>query len=195
MKKTFLPLLAFPLVAACLPLLAGDLHGKVACKGIPNCDGAVVYVGAIAGKTFPVPKEHPKIDQKDETFVPHVLAVQAGSTIDFLNSDKVLHNVFTPDACAERFDLGLWPQGEVRSYTYRNECVVTLLCKVHAYMVAFVVVSPTPYFALVKADGSYRIPDVPNGAYNVKIWHEKLKAASKTVSVAGLTEAALEITK
>jgi len=192
MRKTPLALL---LLAACLPLAAGDLHGKVVCKGVPNCDGAVVYVGAIAGKTFPAPKEHAKVDQKYETFVPHVLAVQAGSTIDFLNSDAVLHNVFTPDACAERFDLGLWPQNEVRSYTYRKECVVTLLCKVHNYMVAFVVVSPTPYFAMVKGDGSYRIPDVPNGAYTVKIWHEKLKPARKAVTVAGLTEAALEITR
>jgi plastocyanin len=192
MKKTFLALLLF---AACLPLAAGDLHGKVACKGIPNCDGAVVYIGAIAGKKFPAPKEHPKMDQKDETFVPHVLAVQAGSTIDFLNSDKELHNVFTPDACAQRFDLGLWPYGEVRSYTYKNECVVTLLCKIHHTMIAFVVVSPTPYFAQVKGDGSYRIPDVPNGTYSVKVWHQKLKPSRKAVKVAGLTEAALEITR
>ena len=192
MKKTLLALL---LLLACLPLSAGDLHGKVACKGIPNCEGTVVYIGAIAGKTFSAPKEHPKIDQRDETFVPHVLAVQAGSTIDFLNSDKVLHNVFTPDACAERFDLGLWPQGEVRRYTYKNECVVTLLCKIHSYMVAFVVVSPTPYFAMVNPDGSYQIPNIPNGAYTVKLWHEKLRPSHKAVKVAGLTEAKLEITK
>jgi plastocyanin len=192
MKKTFLALLLF---ATCLPLAAGDLHGKVVCKAVTNCDGAVVYIGAIAGKTFPVPKEHPKIDQKDQIFHPHVLAVQSGSTTDFLNSDTVLHNVFTPDACADKFDMGLWPNGEVRSYTYRNECVVTLLCRVHHDMVAFVVVSPTPYFAMVKPDGSYVIPDIPDGKYTVKIWHEKLKAAHKAVTVAGLTEAALEITK
>jgi len=192
MKKSLLALL---LLAACLPLTAGDLHGNVVCKDVPNCGGAVVYIGAITGKTFPVPKEHPKIDQKHEAFIPHVLAVQAGSTIDFLNSDSELHNVFTPDACAERFDLGVWPEGELRSYTYRNECVVTLLCKIHHDMVAFVVVAPTPYFAMVKPDGSYRIPDVPNGKYTVKIWHEMLKPARKAVTVAGLTEAALEITK
>jgi len=192
MKKTLLALL---LLAACLPLAAGDLHGKVVCKGATDCTDAVVYLGAIAGKTFPAPTEHPKIDQKNILFKPHVLAVQQGSTIDFLNSDPVLHNVFTPDACAQKFDLGLWPQGEVRSYTYRNECVVTLLCKVHHDMVAFVVVVPTPYFAMVKPDGSYRIPNVPDGAYTVKIWHEKLKPAHKAVSVAGPTEASLEISR
>src|ERR1700675_4037033 len=72
MKKT-LPLL---LLAACLPLAAGDLHGKVTCKGASDCTGAVVYLGAIAGKTFPAPKEHPKVDQKNLLFVPHILAVQ-----------------------------------------------------------------------------------------------------------------------
>ena len=192
MKKAFLALL---LAAGFAPLLAGDLHGKVTCKGVPNCEGAVVYFGAIPGKVFPPPKERQKIDQRNQSFQPHVLAVQAGATIDFHNSDKVRHNVFTPDACAERFDLGLWSEGEVRSYTYKNECVVTLLCKVHHDMVAFVVVSPTPYFTLVSPDGSYRVPNVPDGAYTVKVWHERLKLVGKPVKVAGLTEAALEITK
>lgn len=195
MRKTLFAFLLLAAFAACLPLAAGDLHGKVTCKGASGCDGAVVYVGAIKGKTFPAPKEHAKIDQKDQTFRPHVLVVETGSTIDFLNSDTVLHNVFTPDACAEKFDLGLWPRGEQRSYTYKNECVVTLLCKVHHDMVAFVVVVPTPYFAMVKPDGSYLIPDVPDGAYTVKIWHEKLKAAHKAVTVAGRTEVALEISR
>jgi plastocyanin len=192
MKRMFLALM---LLTAGLPLAAGDLHGKVVCNGVPDCTDAVVYVGAIAGKTFPAPRTHPKIDQKNMLFKPHVLAVQQGSTVDFLNSDSELHNVFTPDACAERFDLGMWPPGEVRSYTYKSECVVTLLCKVHPAMLAFIVVSPTPYFAIVKPDGSYRIPDVPDGAYTVKIWHEKVKTAHKSVTVKGPTEASLEITR
>jgi plastocyanin len=186
---------AVVLVVACSPLAAGDLHGKVVCKGAPDCTDAVVYIGAIKGKTFSAPKQHAKIDQKDLLFAPHVLAVQQGSTVDFLNSDSELHNVFTPDACAERFDLGMWPKGEVRSYSYKSECVVTLLCKVHAKMLGFIVVSPTPYIGLVQPDGSYRIADVPDGNYTVKIWHERLKWAQKVVAVKGSTEAALEITR
>jgi plastocyanin len=191
MKKT---LLSVSLLTAALPLTAGDLHGKVVCKGVRDCADAVVYA-AIPGKTFPAPKEHAKMDQKNLVFTPRVLPVLVGATVDFLNSDKVLHNVFSPDACAEKFNLGTWPQGDIRSYTFKQECVAALLCKVHPEMEAFVVAVPTPYFAVAKPDGSYRIADVPDGASTVKVWHPKLKPAEKTVTVAGATEANFEIAK
>lgn len=183
------------LLLIALPLAAGDLHGKLTCKGVRDCADAVVYVSAIPGKTFPAPKEHARIDQKDLVFTPHVLPVLVGTTVDFLNSDKVLHNVFSPDACAEKFNLGTWPQGETRSYTFKKDCVAVLLCKVHPEMEAYVVAVPTPYFAVAKADGSFRIADVPDGACTVRVWHPKLKAAEKTVTVAGATEAAFEIAR
>jgi plastocyanin len=192
MKKAFLVLLV---LAGALPAAAGDLHGKIVCKGVRDCADAVVYVGAIAGKSFPAPKEHAKIDQKNLVFVPHILPVLVGTTVDFLNSDAVLHNVFTPEACAEKFNLGTWPQGQTRSFTFKNECVATLLCKVHPEMEAFVLAVPTPYYGVTKADGSYHIPDVPDGSYTVKVWHPKLKATQKTVAVAGATEADFEIAR
>jgi plastocyanin len=182
--------------SAALPLAAGDLHGKVTCKGVRNSADAVVYVAAIPGKTFPAPKEHAKIDQQNLLFSPHVLAVLVGTTVDFQNSDAVLHNVFSPDSCAEKFNLGTWPKGEIRSYTFTKECeAATLLCKVHPEMEGFVVAVPTPYFAVTKADGSFKIADVPDGAYTVKVWHPKLKATEKAVTVAGATAADFEIAK
>jgi plastocyanin len=184
----------FPLVFAS-PLIAGDIHGKVAAKGARDSADAVVYVTAVPGKTFTPPKDHAKIDQLNLVFNPHVLPVLVGTTVDFLNSDKVLHNVFTPDACAEKFNLGTWPQGQTRSFTFKNECVATLLCKVHPEMEAFVVAVPTTYFAVTKADGSFHIADVPDGSYTVKVWHPKLKATQKTVAVAGATEADFEIAR
>jgi hypothetical protein len=135
------------------------------------------------------------MDQANLVFAPHVLPILVGTTVDFLNSDAVLHNVFSPDACAEKFNLGTWPKGQTKSYTFKNECVATLLCKVHPEMEAFVVAVPTPYFAVTRADGSYTIANVPDGAYNVKVWHPKLKATQKAVTVAGATEAAFEIAK
>ena len=183
------------LVLAATPVLAGDIHGKVTCKGLRDSADAVVYVAAVPGKTFPPPKEHAKIDQANLLFNPHVLPVLVGTTVDFLNSDAVLHNVFSPDACAGKFNLGTWPKGQVRSYEFKSECVATLLCKVHPEMEGFVIAVPTPYFAVTKADGSFKIADVPDGAYNVKVWHPKLKATEKSTTVAGATEQNFEIAR
>jgi plastocyanin len=178
-------LLSVLMLCLAAPLTAGEIHGKVACKGVKDSADAVVYVAAISGKSFPAPAEHAKIDQLNMVFHPHVLAVLAGTTVDFLNSDAVLHNVFSPDACAEKFNLGTWPKGQTRSFTFKKECVASLLCKVHPEMEAFVVVTPTPYFAVTKADGTYAIPGVPDGSYTVKVWHPKLKGSQKDVTVAG----------
>ncbi len=191
--KRLLPVLAFVCLAT--PVLAGDLHGTVSAKGVKNSADAVVYLAAVPGKTFPPPKEHGKIDQIHMVFQPHVLPVLVGTTVDFLNSDPLMHNVFSPDSCADKFNLGTWPQGQTKSYTFTRECSATLLCKVHPEMEAFVVAVPTPYFAVTKADGSYTIANVPDGSYTVKVWHPKLKAAQKTVSVAGATAADFEISK
>jgi plastocyanin len=178
-----------------VPLLAGDLHGKVACKGVRDSSDAVVSLTPVPPKTFPAPKEHAKINQENLVFHPHVLPILVGATVDFLNSDAVLHNVFTPDACAEKFNLGTWPKGQIKSYAFKKECAATLLCKVHPEMEAFVVAVPTPYFAVTKADGTYHIPDVPDGTYTVKVWHPKLKAVQKSVTVAGATAAEFEISR
>ena len=192
--KRFL-VLAFA-AAAALPLAAGDIHGKVACKGVRDSGDAVVYVGAIAGKSFAPPAEHAKIDQKNLVFLPHVLPVLVGTTVDFHNDDAVLHNVFSPDGCAEKFNLGTWPKGQTKSYTFKKECVAAaLLCKVHPEMEAFVLASPTPYFAVTKADGSYTISGVPDGSYTLKVWHPKLKAKEMPVKVAGATTADFEISR
>jgi plastocyanin len=177
------------LAAAALPAQAGDLHGRVACEGQSSNADAVVYVDKIPGKIFAPPKEHALIDQKNLKFVPHVLPVLAGTTVDFLNSDSVQHNVFSPSACAGKFNLGTYPKGEKRSYTFKKECFATLLCIVHPEMEAFVAVLPTPYFAVTAADGSYTIPNVPDGPYTVKVWHPKLKGATKTVAIKGATQA------
>ena len=191
MKKQ---LIASILLALGAPLLAGELQGKVKVKGTRDSADAVVYAEA-PGKTSAVPPAHAKMDQANLVFAPHVLAVQVGTTVDFLNSDAVLHNVFSPDACADKFNLGTWPKGQTRSFTFKKECVATLLCKVHPEMEGFVIAVPTPYYAVTKADGSYKIADVPDGAYTVKVWHPKAKATQKPVTVKGATTADFEIAR
>ena len=177
------------------PLAAGEIQGKVSCKGVRDSGDAVVYVDSVPGRTFPPPKEHAKVDQLNLTFIPHVLPVLVGTTVDFQNSDAVLHNVFSPDTCAEKFNLGTWPKGQSRSYTFKKDCVATLLCKVHPEMEAFVVAVPTPYFGVSKPDGTYQIPNVPDGTYTLKVWHPKLKGTQKSVTVAGAARADFEISK
>jgi plastocyanin len=182
-------------LALASPLLGGNIHGKVTARGAHNSADAVVYVDRIAGKTFPAPAAHAKMDQKNMQFAPHVLAILEGTTVDFVNSDALLHNVFSPDACADRMNLGTWPQGQTRSFIFKKECFAALLCKVHPEMEGFVAALPTLYFAVTAADGSYDIKDVPDGTYTVKVWHPTLKATQKSVKVAGATEADFEIAK
>jgi plastocyanin len=192
MKKLLVTVL-FTIAAA--PLMAGDIHGKVAAKGVRDSSYAVVFVDKVPGKTFAPPTVHAKMNQKGLQFMPHVLPVVVGTTVDFLNSDSVLHNVFSPDACADRFNLGTWPQGQTKSFTFKKECFAALLCKVHPEMEGFVAVVPTSYFAVTSPNGAYEIADVPDGTYSVKVWHPTLKATQKSVVVKGATEANFEIAK
>ena len=167
-------------------LMAGDIQGKVTAKGRKNNGGAVIYISKIEGKNFAPPKEHALIDQKNLVFKPHILPIVKGTTVNFLNSDDVLHNVFSPDGCADKFNLGTWPKGETRSYTFKNPgCISVMLCNVHPEMEAYVLVLETSYYAVSEKDGSYKIKDVPAGKYTLKIWHEKLKEMSVELTVPG----------
>jgi len=165
-------------------LLAGDIQGKITAKGRKHNGDAVIYIQKIEGKTFQPPKENALVDQKNLVFIPHVLPVLKGTTVGFRNSDDVLHNVFSPDDCADKFNLGSWPKGESRSYKFNNPgCIPVLLCNVHPEMEAYVVVLETPYYAVSEKDGSYIIKNVPAGKYTLKVWHEKLKEQSVEITV------------
>ncbi len=188
-------ILAVTVLAATGVAGAGELKGTVKAVGVKDSADAVVYVDAIPGKTFPAPSGHVLIDQKNLMFNPHVVAVLVGTTVDFKNSDAVLHNVFSPDKCADKFNLGSWPQGQVRSYTFKSPCAATLLCNVHPEMEGFVVAVPTPYFAVTDKSGAYAIKDLPDGSYTVKVWHPKIKESGKPVTVSGATTLDFEIKK
>ena len=182
------------LAGLCVAASAGDIEGKV--TGMKG--KSVVYVDAIAGKTFPAPKDHPVIDQKGLMFNPHVVVVQQGTTVDFLNSDNVAHNVFWPNVGGDKKqtkNLGTWPKGEKRSFTFDKAGVVPLLCNVHPDMAGYLVVTPTPYFAETDDAGNYKIKDVPDGSYTVTVWHEGAKNQSTPVTVSGGGKADFTLTK
>ncbi len=195
-QLTRVVLIAFLTGVLALPvaLSGSSLAGKVtAGKGV-----SVVYVEAIAGKTFPAPAEHIVIDQKGLLFQPHVAAVPVGSTVEFLNSDKVAHNIFWPAINGNKklsHNLGTWPSGQKREFKFDTAGVVPLLCNVHPEMSAYIVVTPTPYFAVTDADGNFKIADVPDGQYSVSAWHEGMKVQSKPVKVAGDSTADFSLSK
>ncbi len=161
----------------------GTIKGKVTIPRARSLSDIVIYVDKIPGKVAP-PAKHVVMDQRKLTFVPHVLPVVAGTTVDFLNSDQVLHNVFTPDKCAHKFNLGTWPKGEVRSVKFNEVgCSAVLLCNVHPEMEAYVVVLQNPHFAVTDKSGLFVIPDVPDGKYTLKVWSKKFLTFSQAVSV------------
>lgn len=174
------------LVAAAVAVAAhaGTIHGKISgVKGV-----SVVYVESIAGKSFPAPTKHPIMDQKGLMFVPHILVVQQGTTVEFLNSDSVEHNVFWPSINGNKklsHNMGTWPQGGHKNFKFDSPGVVPLLCNVHPDMSGYIIVSPTPYFAETDNAGEFHIADVPNGTYTITAWHEGKRAHSEQVTVAG----------
>ncbi|MFQ5843863.1 MAG: carboxypeptidase regulatory-like domain-containing protein [Planctomycetota bacterium] len=163
------------------PKAGGTIAGTV--KGRPKRylkRGVLVYLEKVKGE-FPPPKEHALMDQKNMRFVPHILPILVGTTVDFLNSDSVAHNVFSPDG--EKYNLGTWPQGKTRSYTFKRTGVYSQLCHVHAEMEAFIVVLQNPHFARAGEDGKYEIKDVPPGTYTLVAWNERMKPARRSVRV------------
>ncbi|MGD0211656.1 MAG: carboxypeptidase regulatory-like domain-containing protein [Terriglobales bacterium] len=192
MKRSFM--MMGILAAMSLTASAGTISGKVAgMKG-----ESVVYVEAIAGKTFPAPTSKTVIDQKGLMFVPHIVVVEKGATVDFLNSDTVAHNVFWTAISGNKklgHNLGTWPKGEKRSFKFDDLGVVPLLCNVHPEMAAYVIVAPTPYFAVSNASGEYKIENVPDGSYTVTAWHEGAKNQSKPVTVSGEGKADFTLSK
>jgi plastocyanin len=173
---------------------AGTVRGKV--TGVTG--QSVVYVEAIAGKTFSAPAQNPVMAQSRLTFQPHILPVQQGTTVDFLNEDSVAHNVFWVSVGGNKklgHNLGTWPQNEKRVFKFVNSGDVALFCNVHPEMTGYIVVVPTPYFALTSETGEYKIENVPDGSYSLSAWHEGGKKRSIHVDVAGDAKADIGLTK
>jgi plastocyanin len=187
------------IVITCLALLAtparaddtkGTIEGNVASKPAKFRGGVVVHLEKAPGPFRP-PAEPAVVDQRGMKFVPRVLPVLRGTTVNFLNSDSVRHNVFTPDG--DKYNLGTWPQGETKSYTYAKSGVYRQLCNVHPEMEAFVVVLDNPYFAVTDEAGNFRIKDVPPGTWTIKTWSDKLAPATASVTVTAGAAASVKL--
>jgi plastocyanin len=122
------------------------------------------------------------MNQRNETFVPHVLAVTTGTVVDFPNGDPFYHNVFSLSKPA-RFDLGRYPTGKSQPVRFDKPGIVRVFCEIHSHMNAFILVFSHPFFTVSDEAGRYRLDDIPPGHYSVIAWNEGLSSAPKPVSV------------
>ncbi len=151
----------------------GIVKGRITIQGEPTSD-VVVSVEGLRPEKVKSKKSKVKtkavIDQRNKKFIPRVLPVLVGTTVEFPNNDNTWHNVFSKSE-AKDFDLGLYPAGERRSVTFDKPGIARILCNVHPNMEGYVVVKNHPYFSAADKRGNYRVNSVPLGRYQIEIWH------------------------
>jgi plastocyanin len=133
---------------------------------------SVVYLETVPQAAFDAPAPgRAVLDQRNESFVPPVVAITVGSTVDFPNSDRVYHNVFSLSK-TRRFDLGRYPRGQSRSVVFDRPGVVRVFCEIHSHMNAYILVFAHRFFSVTDAEGRYRIDGIPSGSYTLAVWNE-----------------------
>src|SRR5258708_9441583 len=149
--------------------------------------GVVVWLEPLdVAPTLPRAR-HAEMVQKNKTFIPHVLAITLGTTVDFPNHDPIFHNAFS-NYNGQIFDVSLYPPGTNRSITFQREGVVRVFCNIHPAMSAVIVVLKSPYFCVSGKNGALQITGVPPGSYRVHVFHERateqtLNALTRVVEV------------
>jgi plastocyanin len=153
----------------------------------------VVYLESAPQGAFEE-RESPRavMDQRNETFVPHVLAVMTGTSVEFPNSDKTYHNVFSLSK-PKRFDLGRYAAGHSKSVRFDRPGVVRVFCDIHSHMNAFIVVFTHPFFDITEPDGRFRIGNVPPGTYSLIGWYEGEPRVTRSVTLPAGTVVDLEL--
>ena len=162
---------------------ASDTTSTPPPREIPDLRRTVVYLER--GPSAALESREPiraRMDQRNETFLPHVLTIDQGTVVDFPNNDTTYHNVFSISK-TRKFDLGRYARGKSRSVRFDQPGVVRIFCDIHSHMSAFVLVFTHPYYAKAEGDGRYRIDNLPPGTYTVSTWHEGEVHETKTVTV------------
>ncbi len=166
---------------AAAPVRATTVAGTVSLDGAPAAD-AVVYLEG-AGENPPPTPGRAVMDQRNLMFVPHVLPIVRGTTVEFTNSDDIQHNVFSPSAIAGKFNLGAYGPGADRTVTFTEPGEVLVLCNIHMEMEARILVLRDPYFALTGPGGAYRIAEVPAGRYTARVWQDAFLPEVRTIDI------------
>jgi len=171
--------------ASLLPLCAAAVSGRVELRDSRyapvrnhhDYSGVAVALTPLERTALPAAGRPAVMLQKDKTFSPHVLAIQAGSLVEFPNADPIFHNAFS-SYNGQVFDIGLYPPGTTRSVKFARPGVVRVFCNIHSSMSALIVVVASPYFATTKRDGTFAIAGVPPGQYNFSVFHERATEAA-----------------
>jgi plastocyanin len=147
-----------------------------------NLANAVVMITDIKkGKKSEVKKV--TLDQSGCEYKPHVLAFQAGSTVEILNPDGILHNVHSYSKVNSPFNIAQPKFKKTMDQKIEKPETIQVKCDVHAWMEGWLVSAPNPYFAVTDNSGNFKLTDVPAGTYNVEVWHEKLGKSSQKLTV------------
>lgn len=146
---------------------------------------SVVYLDPAPQAAFEANEQRrARMDQRDERFVPHVLAIVAGTWVDFPNDDKTYHNVFSLSKTQE-FNLGRYAVGHSKAVRFERPGIVRVFCDIHSHMSAFILVFAHRFFAVTDDEGRYRIDGVPPGSYTVAVWNETVRGdpPKRTVTI------------
>jgi plastocyanin len=157
--------------------------GTPAGRDVPNLLRSVVYLESAPRGAFETSEGGRAVmDQRNETFVPHVLAITTGTTVDFPNSDKFYHNVFSLSK-TRPFDLGRYAAGNSRPVRFDRAGIIRVFCDIHSHMNAYILVFNHPFFAMTDVEGRYRIENVPPGTYGVIAWNEGTSSEARPITV------------
>ena len=157
--------------------------GMHAAHDAPGERRSVVYLESAPSLAFPdVEPQRATMDQRNESFVPRVLAITVGTTVDFPNSDHIYHNVFSLSS-AKRFDLGRYAAGRSRQVRFDRPGIVRVFCEIHSHMSAFILVFNHRYFAVTGPDGRYQIGRVPPGRYTLVAWNDGSIRESRAIAI------------
>ena len=169
---------AFRIAGALLLILQGsftafgqsvlDVHGTARATHGSARDTVVWFEAPFAPPARPN-SQRVVLDQRNLTFIPHVLVVRVGTTVDFPNNDRVFHNVFS-FRDGKRFDLGTYPVGTMRRVLFDQPGLSRIFCNIHPNMAAYVLTVDTPYFARADENGTFTIAGVPDGTYTYYAW-------------------------
>jgi plastocyanin len=182
--------------AACETEAADSPAGEDVSVRDGRVQNAFVYLKeGLGDRVFDLPRESVTIDQRGCRYIPHVVGVETGQELVFLNSDATLHNVHTQPQRSSAVNFGMGVKGAKRPVRFtKSEVMVPVKCDVHPWMRAYIGVLDHPYFFVTGADGTFRLEKVPAGSYTIEAWHERFGTRQAKVTLAEKASAEVELT-